>query len=155
MHTQIARVALAAVITLSASATTGCASAQSRLIMGAQEAETPEVKSSNLRELSLSERQALAETLTGEIQTVYPSDAGLARAYGQVANLGTESYERVRFDIVARISGGSEAGESMKSVGTFEIQGGLTPGDIKPFDVQTTASMGDVKNLVVMVSALP
>ncbi|MDZ4168961.1 MAG: hypothetical protein U1E26_04815, partial [Coriobacteriia bacterium] len=109
-----------------------------------------------LRELSRDERQALAEVLVGEVQTVYPSDAGLARVFGQVANLGDVTYPAIRFDVVARVSGDSDSGsESMRSVGSFVVEGGLAPGDIKPFDVQTTASMGDVKNLIVVVSALP
>lgn len=105
---------------------------------------------SGLKELSSKEAAKLADVLTGEVQSVYPSDIGLARVFGQVANLGDKDYSRVRFNVVV------EAGENQapEVVGTFMVDG-MSPGTIKPFDIQTSSPMGDIKTLKVVVAALP
>lgn len=144
---------LALTLALGTLGTTGCASIRTRQMISAEE-KTQALNTTGLKEVGPKEAKKLAEVLTGEVQTVYPSDNGLARVFGQVANLGETPYKRVRFDLVAVLNEQSSDATQEKVVGTFVIENGLKPGQIEPFDVQTAASMGDVKNLEVRVGAL-
>jgi hypothetical protein len=134
--------------------TTGCASLNVNRLK-ASKASGTSAESVPLKELSTEQSKALAAILTGEVHTVYPTDTGLARVYGQVANLGQTPYAGVRFDLVSTDTNSETDGESLSVVGSFEIDGGLQPGDIKPFDVQTSEPIGNVKSLKVVVSAIP
>lgn len=112
-------------------------------------------------ELSAEEQAELEQVLEGEVQTVYSSDTGLARVYGQVANFGEASYDAVRFDVVAvmRSAPKSEEGalaenyEVQRVIGTFVVRD-LAPGDIETFDVQTTAQAGDTRTMSIRVSGV-
>lgn len=133
---------------------TGCARAASKRAMAAEQQRLSAQSANEWRKLTAAEVREFSDVLTGEIHTVYPSDNVLARVYGQVGNLGDRSYSAVRFDVVARPDSKDGKQVQERVVGTFSVDGGFRPGDVKPFDVQTTASMGDVKDLVVVVSAV-
>lgn len=152
MSNRLGRIALVGVVAATAISTAGCASINSKRVMAAVDTRTAP-STAELKDLSETQKMELADILTGEIQTVYPSDSGLARVYGQVANLGQKPYSVIRFDIVAKLGSAEQDSDNLKVVGTFTVDDGLKPGEIKPFDVQTTATMGDVKNLVVRVGA--
>lgn len=102
-----------------------------------------------MKELSPEERKKLSAVLEGEVQTVYASDTGLARVSGQVANLGQKPFSRVRFEIVATLDAGGDDSES-RTIATFDVTD-LEPGDIRPFDVQTTAETGGVEQFTTRV----
>lgn len=103
-------------------------------------------------QLSDEQRMELRAALEGEIQTVYPSDIGLARVFGQVANLGDKPYTNVEFEVLA--SSGSSDGDSQRTepVASFVVPA-LAPGQIEAFEVQTTARMGDFRQLEVVVKS--
>ncbi len=117
--------------------------------------------SQRFAELDPDERQRLEEFLEGEIQTVYTSDTGLARVYGQVANLGEESFDAVQFELVAELKASARSDEQTlvesstfsESVGDFVVER-LGPGDIETFDVQTSVRPGDTKVLRVRVKGV-
>jgi len=120
-----------------------------------------EAQSSAFEELTREQQVALSEVLEGEIQTVYASDTGLARVYGQVANFGDEIYGAVQFQVVAdlKVQGDasndalSEDSQVSQVVGTFVVAD-LAPGDIQTFDVQTTVRTGEARALRVQVSGV-
>jgi hypothetical protein len=142
------RVAVLALVMAAALAQSGCGQIATERIYSNQSRLKTETDSS-LKALSSKEAAKLADALTGEVQSVYPSDIGLARVFGQVANLGDEDYSRVKFNVVV------EAGENQapQVVGAFSVDD-MSPGTIKPFDIQTSLPMGDIKSLKVVVAAL-
>ncbi len=153
MNGRFATLAALGLLLASAASASGCARVTSQRVLASQQSSV-RTASGELRQLEPKEADELGAVLTGEIQAVYPSDTGLARVYGQVANLGKEAYAEVRFNIVARQDHGGSEGESTKVVASFTVGGGFAPGDIESFDVQTSARMGDVENLAVTVDAL-
>jgi len=122
---------------------------------------TGEAQPSAFEELTREQQMALSEVLEGEVQTVYASDTGLARVYGQVANFGDEVYAAVQFQVVADLKVEGDAGSGAVSedsqvsrvVGTFVVAD-LAPGDIENFDVQTTVKTGEARALRVEVSGV-
>jgi hypothetical protein len=143
------RVAVLLLLTAAALSQTGCGQIATQRIYTNQ-SKLKSQTDSGLKALSAKEAAKLADVLTGEVQSVYPSDIGLARVFGQVANLGDETYARVKFNVVV------EAGENQapQVVGNFTVDD-MSPGTIKPFDIQTSSPIGDVKTLKVVVAALP
>ena len=146
-----AAVALAGIVLLVPM--TGCAGLESRRLMSAQDS-AGSFDRSTLRELKPEELQKISKDLTGEIQTVYTADNGLARVFGQVANLTQTPYTAVEFNVVSTAVNSETDGKTTKVVGTFVIEQGLRPGQIESFDIQTTAPMGDVKSLKVVAAAV-
>lgn len=146
-------VALAVAATAASLSLSGCAQVTSQRVIASQE-RARAADTAGMKELRPADAMKLAKVLTGEVHTVYPADNGLARVYGQVANLGEKPYQKVKFNIVATVGGKAQGNQTTKIVGTIVLDEGLKPGDIKPFDVQTAATMGDVKNLVVVVGGL-
>ncbi|MBI5232026.1 MAG: hypothetical protein HY876_07680 [Coriobacteriales bacterium] len=129
---------------------TGCASYKTSRLLSAeeQEAAANQVKT---RQLGPDEVAKLEKVLVGEIQSVYAADNGMARVFGQVANLGQKPYAAVTFEIVAVVDKGDQS--STNTVATFTVRD-LEPGSLKPFDVQTAAGMGDTNQLRVEVSGI-
>lgn len=137
--------------------TTGCTEMRMRSLS------TAETDSASIRfePLERAEREELDAVLEGEILTVYTSDTGLARVYGQVANFGERPYAAVQFEIVAEIKASSRSGEQglveqsevTEPVAVFVIEG-MSPGDIETFDVQTTVRPGDTRSLRVQVKGV-
>jgi hypothetical protein len=154
MISRALRAILSAALVAMLFTTTGCTSPNA-LRLKTPQASSTSAETISLKRLSAEQAAALAPILTGEVHTVYPTDTGLARVYGQVANLGQTPYAGVRFDLVSIDTNSETDGESLSVVGSFEIDGGLQPGDIKPFDVQTSEPIGSVKSLKVVVSAIP
>lgn len=132
---------------------TGCSGLESRRLMNAQDSASS-FDRSTLRELTPAEVKKISKDLTGEIQTVYPADNGLARVFGQVANLTQSPYTAVEFNVVSTVVNPETDGKTTKVVGSIVIEKGLRPGQIEPFDIQTTAPMGDVKTLKVVAAAV-
>ena len=136
---------------------TGCTEARLRVIGNSAQ----ESAALRFTELSSQEQMQFEQVLEGEIQTVYASDTGLARVYGQVANFSDTSYEAVQFDVVAVMRAASRAddgtladnSEVTQVIGTFVVQG-FAAGDIEPFDVQTTVPAGDTRSMRVRVSGV-
>jgi hypothetical protein len=146
---RVTRVAVLVVMAAAALSQSGCGQIATQRIYTNQ-SKLKSQTDSGLKALSAKEAAKLADVLTGEVQSVYPSDIGLARVFGQVANLGDKDYSRVKFNVVV------EAGEDQapEVVGTFTVSD-MPPGAIKPFDIQTSSPMGDIKTLKVVVAALP
>lgn len=148
-HNHLIALSLIIPLTFGAVAIQGCAPLATRRIQSVQDA-TSAAPSADVEELSADEKSALAQVLVGEVHTVYPTDSGLARVFGQVANLGETPYATVRFDLVSEETNTETDGVTKTVVGSF-VANDLGPGDIEPFDVQTAAPMGDVKTLRVVV----
>ena len=152
---KIALVVITALVALVAA--TGCTDLRMRSL-SATEAESGSVR---FEALDRAEREQLDAILEGEILTVYTSDTGLARVYGQVANFGEKRFEAVQFEIVADIKASSrsdqqglvERSEVKEAVATFVIEG-MSPGDIETFDVQTIVRPGDTRSLHVQVKGV-
>lgn len=144
----LTNLSLATLLATGAVAAQGCAPMAARRIQTSQE--TISEPSANIKEFAATEKEAVADVLVGEVHTVYPNASGLARVFGQVANLGETPYAKVRFDLVSEETNSETDGVTRTIVGSF-VTADLNPGDIEPFDAQTSAPMGDVKTLKVVV----
>lgn len=102
------------------------------------------------KEVSAEQRAELAQSLEGEIHSVYASDIGLARVYGQVANLGDQPFADVEFEVIADNEDSEGQASVTEAVATFVVPQ-LAPGQVETFEVQTTARMGDFRRLEVRV----
>ncbi len=131
---------------------TGCVNP--RVELATSKADTGDAaKGYSFKDLSSKEQMDYAEVLVGEVQNVYASDTGLARVFGQAANLGADEFKAVKFEIRAE-TGKEDSDEGARRVVGFVVAESLSPGDIEPFDVQTTAAMGDVDNLRLVAVAI-
>lgn len=139
-------------LVLAAAAGVGCVNPKVELATSKSESGDAS-KKYTFEDLSSKEQMDYAETLVGEVQNVYASDTGLARVFGQAANLGPDEFKAVRFEIRAE-TGKEESDEGARRVVGFVVAESLAPGDIEPFDVQTTAAMGDVENLRLVAVAV-
>lgn len=135
---------------LGASLSGGCASQQVSLALKDSEAGA-NASTYSYEELSAAEQAILAESVVGEIQSVYESGTGLMRVYGQAANLSDEPFMSIRFDVVIEVGDGDSV--SQERVATFTVDD-LQPGGLKPFDVQTPIPTGSAKNLKVIPVAV-
>ena len=153
---QVMTVAVAMAFAVSAIA--GCSEARLRTLGSTESAPSSAL---HFEELPTEELIRLGHILEGEIQTVYPSDTGLVRVYGQVANLGEESFEAVQFDVVADLKGGTQTADAniaedsrvRRTVASFVVAP-MRPGDMEPFEVQTTVKPGEFRTLQVRVSGV-
>lgn len=142
---------------IAAALLSGCTDMRLRSLGGGD----PETSSMSFEELSSEERMQLDQVLEGEIQTVYASDTGLARVYGQVANFSEVSYDAVKFEVVATLKAASESDETAlaedsevtRVVGTFIVTD-FAAGDIDTFDVQTAIRAGDTSDLQTRVAGV-
>lgn len=141
-RTVVAGLLVVAVGTLAGGALAGCADpagggSDGTLNAGAVAQQVP---------LSKEQREDLGDVLVVDIISVYPSDAGLGRVYGQVTNLGEAPFSAAEFELVAEKSGTEKSSTTFRPVGMVRVTG-LEPGKSVTFDVIGTVGVEEMQQL--------